>query len=112
MTKIKIFRQNDIICGFECSGHSGYAEEGFDIVCSAISSLTLTAILGIQNIAKAKYELKRDDNQGYLKLMLKSQNEQELDKSQTILQTMVLGLKQIAKAYKKHIKLEDDYEIF
>ena len=50
MTQIKIFRQNKSIIGFECSGHTGYDVEGSDIVCAAISTLTLTCILGLEKV--------------------------------------------------------------
>ena len=32
MTTVTFFKSDDIICGFEISGHSDYAEEGSDIV--------------------------------------------------------------------------------
>ena len=38
MTNIQIQKQNGSIIGFIVSGHSGYAEEGADIVCASISS--------------------------------------------------------------------------
>ena len=58
MTKIEVFNQNGRINGFAVSGHSGYAEEGSDIVCAAISSAvtfvecTVNDVLG--NHAKTK----------------------------------------------------------
>ena len=38
MTKIEFFNHDGRINGFAVSGHSGYAEEGSDIVCAAVSS--------------------------------------------------------------------------
>ena len=38
MTKVEIFNHDGRINGFSVSGHSGYAEEGSDIVCAAVSS--------------------------------------------------------------------------
>jgi len=38
MTKVEIFNHDGRINGFAVSGHSGYAEEGSDIVCAAVSS--------------------------------------------------------------------------
>ncbi len=112
MTKIKIYRQNQNIVGFECSGHSGYAEEGSDIVCAGISTLTLTCVLGLEKVVEQNISVARNDSKGYLKVMLKSNANEDLDKSQIIFKTMILGLKEIEKAYKKYLKLEDDYEIF
>ena len=67
MIKVIFFKSGDNIRGFELSGHSGYAEEGSDIVCSAVSSVaymvanTVTEIIGVN----AKVEL--DD--GYMKFI-------------------------------------------
>ena len=112
MTRIKIFRQNKSIIGFECSGHTGYDVEGSDIVCAAISTLTLTCILGLEKVQKQDVDIKRDDKRGYLKVALKTTDFKKVEESQVLFETMLLGLKEIQRAYKKYIKLEDDYEIF
>lgn len=112
MTQIKIFRQNKNICGFECSGHSGYDVEGSDIVCAAISTLTLTTILGLRNVQNQDVDVRRDDKKGYLKAMLKTHDDKKISDAQVLFETMLLGLKEIQSAYKKNLKLEDDYEIF
>ena len=112
MTKIKIYRQNEIIVGFESGGHSGYAEYGSDIVCSAISSILLTTVLGLKNVVKAGVNISRDDNKGYLKVILKENDNNKIKNTQIVFDTMLLGLKEVEKSYKKYLKLEDDYEIF
>ena len=38
MIKVDIFNQNGRIHGFSVSGHSGYAEQGSDIICASVSS--------------------------------------------------------------------------
>ena len=45
MTKVTIFKQQGLYKGFEVSGHSGYADAGEDIVCAAISALTINCCL-------------------------------------------------------------------
>ena len=58
MTRIEVFNQNGRINGFAVSGHSGYADEGSDIVCAAVSAAvtfaecTINDVLG--NHAKTK----------------------------------------------------------
>ena len=44
MTKIVFFRSDGIFYGFEEQGHTGYGEEGDDILCSAISAMTMFLI--------------------------------------------------------------------
>lgn len=50
MMKIKIHRENNIIKSIETEGHCNYAEYGKDIVCSAVSILFQTIILGLRAI--------------------------------------------------------------
>ena len=50
MTRVEFFDQDGRITGFSCSGHSGYAEEGSDIVCAAISALTQGAVIGLKEV--------------------------------------------------------------
>ena len=40
MTTLKLLQKQQQFVGFCCEGHSGYAKQGEDIVCAAISSMT------------------------------------------------------------------------
>lgn len=54
MTSVRFYRQDGRTTAFEAVGHAGYAEEGEDIVCAAVTSAVqlthcfLTDILGIE----------------------------------------------------------------
>ena len=39
MTTVRLIKNGGNIVGFDVSGHSGYADEGSDIVCAAVSSV-------------------------------------------------------------------------
>ena len=53
MIKAEIFRNdNYVICGFKLSGHAGFAEEGSDIVCSAVSMLVINTINCIEEFTE------------------------------------------------------------
>lgn len=107
MTNIVISKNNNNIIKVVCSGHSGYAQNGKDIVCAAISSIVQTAILGLAKVVKIKIEFNRDDNAGYLKfeLPLNISNE-KMEQAQIILKTMLAGLEDLQGGYSKYIKLE------
>ena len=66
MTKIQIQKQENLIIGFTVSGHSGYAEEGSDIVCSAISALAQNVCVGLENVLKVNPTIVIDENKAYL----------------------------------------------
>ena len=104
MTEVTLFRDSNGIVGFEASGHTDYAEEGSDIVCSAISALTQTAAAGVSEYLSIDCVTETDD--GRLKFELgHSISDNECAKAEIILETMVLGLKSIADGYGKYLKI-------
>ena len=62
MTTITFRSEGNRIIGFDSQGHSGYAEEGEDIVCAAITSAirlveaTLNDVLGLAASVKIREE--------------------------------------------------------
>ncbi len=56
MTKITFFTRNGIFWGFREIGHTGFGEEGEDILCSALSSMTML----ILNTLEIAYECSVD----------------------------------------------------
>lgn len=103
MTKIEFYRKNNQFIGLEVRGHTGKAEEGQDILCSAISMATQMIVVGIKD------ELKLDPfveiANGYLKIKLT--DSQASDKgAQLLMKTCYDSLKDIVKDEKKYVKLE------
>ncbi len=97
MTDI-IFTQNadHKIIGFESKGHAGFAGKGKDIVCAAISVLTINAVNSIEKIAKAEADVVQDGKEGLIKLRLLSEPDV---KTETILRSLILGLKEVSADY-------------
>ncbi|MBE6964325.1 MAG: ribosomal-processing cysteine protease Prp [Ruminococcaceae bacterium] len=62
MTTITFRTEGDRIIGFDSQGHSGYAEEGADIVCAGITSAirlvdaTINDVLGLAASVKVREE--------------------------------------------------------
>ena len=44
MTKLVFFRSGGVFYGFEEQGHTGYGDEGDDILCAALSAMTMLII--------------------------------------------------------------------
>ena len=58
MTTITITKtSDDNYKEIECNGHAGYAEYGEDIVCAAVSVLTINTINSIEQLTKDKIEM-------------------------------------------------------
>ena len=61
MTTIEAFFEKGIPHGLRVSGHSGYGEEGSDIVCSAISVLVQTLYIGLSDVGGYDVEAEVDE---------------------------------------------------
>lgn len=48
MTEITFFKRNGVYYGFKETGHSGYADAGQDIVCAALSAMTMLIVNTIE----------------------------------------------------------------
>ena len=44
MTKVTFFKRDGVYFGFRENGHTGYGESGDDILCSALSAMTMLII--------------------------------------------------------------------
>ena len=114
MTKIEIIKKQNRTTGFVVSGHSGYSEEGSDIVCSAVSSLSQMVCVGLENVLNLKPSIKMKD--GYLECFINQFDDEELNKKVQLLfdsfeksvELMLLGDKKL----KKYISLEVKNEIY
>ncbi|MCX4363849.1 MAG: ribosomal-processing cysteine protease Prp [Clostridia bacterium] len=107
MTKVIVTRQQDSIVGIECDGHTGYGTEGEDIVCSALSSIVQTAVLGLFRVAGVNVEFKTDDKRGYLKAVLpKDLDSATRHDCDVILNTMLLGIMDLHEGFSDFIELE------
>ena len=62
MTKITFFKRDGIFFGFRESGHSGYAEHGNDILCSALSAMTMLIINTIELSYASSVDYTIDEN--------------------------------------------------
>ena len=48
MTRITFFRRNGEFYGFEETGHTGYGDSGNDILCAALSAMTMLVVNTIE----------------------------------------------------------------
>ena len=72
MTKIVFFRSGGVFYGFEETGHTGYAEAGEDILCAAISSMTMFLINTIEVAYASHVDYEIDDGDTKIRVRCKS----------------------------------------
>ena len=70
MTKVKFFRSGGSFYGFEEQGHTGYASAGEDILCAALSAMTMLIVNTIE-VAYAS-DVEYDVNEGATEIKVKS----------------------------------------
>ena len=70
MTKIKFFKRDGVYYGFEESGHADYADAGDpDILCAALSAMTMLIINAIEVTYASRVEYKIDEKTTNIRVM-------------------------------------------
>ena len=100
MTKVTIYKNVKNECvGFRAFGHAGYAEEGEDIICSAVSVLALNTVNSIEALTEVTPKCSMKD--GYLscEISVLRKGEKKYPDVVLLLDSLALGLKAIAETY-------------
>ena len=107
MTKIIFYKTDGVFYGFEEQGHTGFAESGDDILCSALSAMTMLIINAIEVSYASDVEYTIDDTTADIRLIAKGAlPEYEEDESKRF---AVSGLI-MAYYYQLNDLIEDYYE--
>lgn len=104
MTKVEFFTQEDRITGFSVSGHSGYAEEGSDIVCAAISTAVQMAETTITDVLGVRAKLRVNEADARITLTLPAASDEE-EAVQAVLAGMMLTLCTLRDDYPDYIEV-------
>lgn len=100
-------RDENGICGLQASGHSGYAEEGSDIVCAAVSVLMTTCVNAMEQIAGVKPEAVQARKAPLMLISLpKGLSPEKEHDARIILRAAELGLKDVASEYPQYLKIK------
>ncbi len=107
MIRVRIDRdETGRVEGYHVEGHAGFGPRGRDIVCAGVSALVEATALGLQQVAMVPVKL--ETAKGKLACVIAPEAPPESrNRAQLLLGTMILGIRQIAAVYPKHIKVED-----
>ena len=100
MITVTIYKHSSQYKGFRCEGHAGYDEEGYDIVCAAVSVLTINTVNSIEAFTEDGFS--GEVNDGFISCELTGEISKE---TSLLLDSMVLGLTEIQKNYDKYMQL-------
>ena len=99
MIKVTVFTSDNGITGFESRGHSGYADEGSDIICAAVSSAVFMTVNTLTDIVKCQAKI--DVSGGNMSFHIVT----KLSEAQQILEGFKLHIEALAADYPKNIKV-------
>ncbi len=106
MIRIVLTKKDGEIKKVEIKGHAGYAKYGRDIVCSAVSSIASAALMGLMEFCTRKVEYVKED--GYLVFTVpEAESAEEKIRTDAILKTMELGLRDVQEGYRAFVKMEE-----
>ena len=107
MTKVIVTKHGNSIVEIECDGHTGYGVHGEDVVCSALSSIVQTAVLGLFQVVGVNVDYKVNDKKGYRKASLpRDLDDATRHDCDVILNTMFLGITDLHEGFSDFIELE------
>ena len=70
MTTITFYKTNGVYYGFEEQGHTGYGEAGEDILCSALSAMTMLIINTVEISYASRVDYKIDEETTDIRLTI------------------------------------------
>ena len=110
MTTITFRSEGGRIIGFDSQGHSGYAEEGADIVCAAISSTISLVEATINDVLGLAASVKVRESDASISLRLPGSLGPTAESTcQALLAGLMLYFTQLHDEYPENIEvLEDD----
>jgi uncharacterized protein YsxB (DUF464 family) len=83
-------------------GHTGYADEGSDIVCAAISALIQALGVGLRKVLKLEaVEIERDAESAYISYKWDS----SLAEAQCLAKTILLSVKSVSESYREFVEV-------
>lgn len=109
MVTVTMLRQKGRTVGFTSAGHAGCGEAGEDLVCSAVSAVTQTCLLGLTDVLGLKlggqvaYEI--DDVKGITCILSGDTDEEQFGKAELLFLTMEAGLRSIQASYRSALKI-------
>ena len=96
MITVTVSKKNNSYVSFTSKGHAGYAEEGYDIICAAVSALIINTVTGDQ--------IQAEESDGFVSFSFVKPVTKE---GTLLMDSLVLGLTEIENSYsKRYLKVK------
>ncbi len=99
MIRVTVFADSEIYRGIHLTGHAGDAGcplDGQELVCAAVSALTLNMANSVEHFTDDRFEAEEDETAGDFRFRFTSEVSEE---SKLLMNSLVFGLMNIADAY-------------
>ncbi len=107
MTEVTVYSESGHITAVTAKGHTGFAEQGEDIVCAALSSIIQTALLGLLTVVGIEVKYDRVEGEDTrLSFSLPQLDKDARHDADVILNTMLCGVSDLYSEYSDFISLE------
>src|SRR5690606_20666747 len=93
----------------EMSGHADSGPYGFDLVCAAVSGVSIGAVNAVLELTEIDLQIEQGGEGGYLKVTLPPllSNSDDLEKANLLLEGMLVSLKSIEMEYGEFLKIKE-----
>ena len=106
MTTVTFHTEGSRIVSFEVQGHSGYAPEGEDIVCAAVTSAVRLAECAVNDVLGLEAAVKVREQDASISLKLPNGLGQTNESTcQTLMAALMVHFVQLAEEYPQHISV-------
>ena len=106
MTTVTFRSQGSRLTGFEMQGHSGYAPQGEDIVCAALTSAVRLTECAVNDVLGLEASVKVRDKDAYISLKLPNGLGQTNEETcQTLLAALMVHCVQLAEEHPENISV-------
>lgn len=99
MIKVRIKYKSNMVEEISISGHAGYADKGKDLICAAVSSISIGLCNAI-DVLKATANIEIGDN------IIKISNIGVDELSQTVLKTAIIQLETVEEQANKYLEIK------
>ena len=99
MISVTFYLLGETLTGFEVRGHAGYADEGYDIICSGVSALAVTAANSLEILTEDALSVEESEDGGYLKVMTGEDGGVPSKEAVLLLESLRIGLLSIEGTY-------------
>ena len=106
MTKAHFYKTDSRFTGFKITGHAGLSLDGADILCAAISGMTLLVINTLTDVFGCDVDISQEEDDARISLDILSCPDRSFDSVNGVLKGFVLQLEDLSRQYPKNLYVE------